>query len=102
LGYSLCHKGYKCLHVPIGRIYFSQDVIFQEDQFPFVQVPHPTKIQNPRYSYPHIHCTGHTLSSSNNNTSPSHVSSSTTNNSLPLIHMSTPTTNTSPVGVSCK
>ena len=38
LGYSLLHKGYKCLHIPSGKVYFSGDVIFQEENFPFSQV----------------------------------------------------------------
>jgi hypothetical protein len=37
LGYSLLHKGYKCLHLPMGRVYFSSDIIFQEEVFPFTQ-----------------------------------------------------------------
>jgi hypothetical protein len=36
-GYSLLHKGYKCLHIPSSRVYFSRDVIFQEEIFPFSQ-----------------------------------------------------------------
>jgi len=39
LGYSLLHKGYKCLHLPTGRVYFSRDVLFQEDIFPFATTP---------------------------------------------------------------
>jgi hypothetical protein len=35
LGYSTLHKGYKCYHIEIGRIYISRDVIFHEDVFPF-------------------------------------------------------------------
>jgi hypothetical protein len=34
-GYSDFHKGYKCLDVPSGHIYISQDVIFDEEVFPF-------------------------------------------------------------------
>ena len=34
LGYSLLHKGYKCLHLPSGCLYISRDVIF-ENNFPF-------------------------------------------------------------------
>jgi hypothetical protein len=29
------HKGYKCLHVPTGRVYLSRDVIFDEGSFLF-------------------------------------------------------------------
>jgi transposase InsO family protein len=39
LGYSLRHKGYKCLHLPTGHVYFSRDVLFQEDIFPFATTP---------------------------------------------------------------
>lgn len=35
LGYSMMHKGYRCLHVSTGRIYISRDVIFDENFFPF-------------------------------------------------------------------
>ncbi|TXG46646.1 hypothetical protein EZV62_027855 [Acer yangbiense] len=34
LGYSLHHKGYKCLHSS-GKIYLSQNVVFNELEFPF-------------------------------------------------------------------
>jgi hypothetical protein len=35
LGYSLLYHGYKCLHIPTGRLYISRDVIFLENLFPF-------------------------------------------------------------------
>lgn len=35
LGYSMMHKGYRCLHVSFGRVYISRDVIFDENTFPF-------------------------------------------------------------------
>jgi histone deacetylase 1/2 len=35
LGYSNLHKGFKCLDISSSRIYISQDVIFDEDIFPF-------------------------------------------------------------------
>jgi hypothetical protein len=35
LGYSLIHKGYKCLHLPSNRLYISRDVVFDETTFPF-------------------------------------------------------------------
>ena len=37
LGYSLIHKGYKCLHLPSNRLYISRDVVFDETTFPFHQ-----------------------------------------------------------------
>jgi hypothetical protein len=40
LGYSNLHKGFKCLDVATGRIYISQDVIFDEEVFPFSKL-HP-------------------------------------------------------------
>jgi hypothetical protein len=38
LGYSLAHKGYKCLEVSSGRVYVSRDVIFEEQVFPFMEL----------------------------------------------------------------
>jgi hypothetical protein len=38
LGYSLMHKGYKCLDISTGRIYISMDVVFDEDVFPFAEL----------------------------------------------------------------
>jgi hypothetical protein len=35
LGYSRNHKGYKCFHIPTGRMYISRDVVFHESTFPF-------------------------------------------------------------------
>jgi hypothetical protein len=40
LGYSPLHKGVKCLDVPIGRVYISRDVVFDENVFPFAAL-HP-------------------------------------------------------------
>ena len=37
LGYSLLHKGYKCLHLPSNHVYISHDVSFTETQFSFTQ-----------------------------------------------------------------
>lgn len=39
LGYSSLHKGYKCLHVPSNRVYISRDVVFDENVFPFADLP---------------------------------------------------------------
>jgi hypothetical protein len=35
IGYSPSHRGYKCLHLPTGRIYISRNVIFGKSVFPF-------------------------------------------------------------------
>jgi hypothetical protein len=35
LGYSSMHKGFKCLDVAAGRVYISQDVVFDESVYPF-------------------------------------------------------------------
>jgi hypothetical protein len=43
IGYSPSHRGYKCLHLPTGRIYISRNVIFDESTFPFhLSSPSPT------------------------------------------------------------
>ena len=63
LGYSIHHKGYKCLHVPTARIYISGDVVFDEKNFPFGQpqtAPIPPRVA-PRVAehaillFPHDH-----------------------------------------------
>ncbi|KAM6578484.1 hypothetical protein CsatB_030321 [Cannabis sativa] len=41
LGYSIKHKGYKCLS-PTGRIYISRDVLFNEHLFPYATHSLPT------------------------------------------------------------
>lgn len=35
MGYSLNHKGYRCLDFSTGRVYLSHHVIFDENSFPF-------------------------------------------------------------------
>ena len=35
IGYSIMHKGYKCMDPKTGRVYISRDVIFDECVFPF-------------------------------------------------------------------
>ena len=45
LGYSLLQKGYKCLHLPSGHVYFSRDVLFNEDVFTFAR-PCSTNFQS--------------------------------------------------------
>jgi hypothetical protein len=49
LGYSFQHKGYRCLHLPTGRIYISHNVIFDENKFPFYapRVSPESPIQQP-------------------------------------------------------
>lgn len=42
LGYSLDHKGYRCLDVAIGRVFLSRHVIFYEGSFPFQSFSWPT------------------------------------------------------------
>jgi hypothetical protein len=32
------HKGFKCLDIPMGRVYISRDVIFDENNFPFANL----------------------------------------------------------------
>jgi hypothetical protein len=38
LGYSMTHKGYKCLDPQSGRVYVSRDVVFNEEIFPFAHL----------------------------------------------------------------
>lgn len=39
MGYSKPHVGYKCLHIPTGRVTcVSRHVVFNEDRFPFLQL----------------------------------------------------------------
>jgi len=45
IGYSLQHLGYKCLHIPTGRVYVARNVIFDELLFPFVDYPKSTTQQ---------------------------------------------------------
>jgi hypothetical protein len=33
LGYNPCHNVYKCLHLQIGRLYISRDVVFNDSIF---------------------------------------------------------------------
>jgi hypothetical protein len=33
LGYSIVHRGYKCLDIATGRMYVSRDVMFDENFF---------------------------------------------------------------------
>jgi hypothetical protein len=35
IGYSIHHKGYKCLDVSTSQVYISRDVVFDESVFPF-------------------------------------------------------------------
>jgi hypothetical protein len=47
IGYSELHKCYKCLHIPIGRVYISRDVVFDETIFPFSNLPEHTSSSGP-------------------------------------------------------
>lgn len=35
IGYSQFHKGYRCLYPPIGRVYISRHVVFNENHYPY-------------------------------------------------------------------
>ena len=39
LGYSLSHKGYKCLDLASGKLYVYHHVIFDESLFPYQKDP---------------------------------------------------------------
>jgi len=93
LGYSLNHKGYRCLHVPSGRVYISRNVIFDETTFPFHHFPtaasSPSSLPQPvslppslslplhphvtSPSYPPNPTSQNTRPSSNSSMSPSHA-----------------------------
>ncbi|CAL1404046.1 unnamed protein product [Linum trigynum] len=49
LGYSKFHKGYRCLHIPTGRIYINRHVLFDESRFPFAELisPHSPTVSLP-------------------------------------------------------
>jgi hypothetical protein len=47
LGYSKPHVGYKCLHIPTGRIYVARHVTFNETMFPFQVSSMPTPSMSP-------------------------------------------------------
>lgn len=47
IGYSPSHKGYKCLHLPTGRIYISRHVVFDETTFPFASASSPSPSSTP-------------------------------------------------------
>jgi hypothetical protein len=52
LGYCKDHHGYKCLHIPSGKIYLARHVVFNETSFPFKhsqtnQQPSPPSVVTP-------------------------------------------------------
>jgi hypothetical protein len=52
ISYSKNHLGYKCLHLPSGKVYITRHVIFNETKFPFLtSTPNssssPSSIPNP-------------------------------------------------------
>ncbi|KAM2633067.1 hypothetical protein EV1_023726 [Malus domestica] len=46
LGYSLQHKGYRCLDMHTSRVYISRHVLFNESHFPFQHKPLPSSTQS--------------------------------------------------------
>uniref|UniRef100_A0A2N9GPU0 Integrase catalytic domain-containing protein n=1 Tax=Fagus sylvatica TaxID=28930 RepID=A0A2N9GPU0_FAGSY len=49
MSHNLHHRGYRCLHIPSGRVYISKNVIFDETRFPFglsSQTPTSTPISS--------------------------------------------------------
>jgi hypothetical protein len=42
LGYSLNHKGYKCLDLSTNRMYIARNVVFDENTFPFSTTSSPS------------------------------------------------------------
>jgi len=57
VGYSKNHLGYKCLHIPSGRVYIARHVVFNEQIFPFsksVTIRSPTPLIPSAVSVPLI------------------------------------------------
>lgn len=54
LGYSIAHKGYRCLHPSTNRVYILRHVVFDETEFPFVALDKeqrlPAMLQLSEYS----------------------------------------------------
>uniref|UniRef100_A0A803PEH4 Integrase catalytic domain-containing protein n=1 Tax=Cannabis sativa TaxID=3483 RepID=A0A803PEH4_CANSA len=102
LGYSDSYKGYKCLS-PTGRIYISQDVVFNEMAFPFktgflnnYNTPQPIIIHSTSWSILLIHCPSpspSSVTSSSTDTSPKAspaTSSSSPRAQSPIVHYDSP------------
>ncbi|KAL5713883.1 Beta-galactosidase 8 [Ranunculus cassubicifolius] len=73
IGYSPQHHGYRCLHIPTGRVYVSRHVTFNELHFPFkstIPNPAPSSIQSPTVSPTSITITTETPLPQPINTSP--------------------------------
>ena len=57
LGYSLHHKGYKCLDLSTNRVYFARNVLFDETLFPFSHLsaaPHSVNTSSTHVPLPSI------------------------------------------------
>jgi hypothetical protein len=108
IGYSLSHRGYKCLHLPTGRIYISRNVIFDESTFPFhlsspSPTPHPPTSHTTLYP-PHLEILPTPPRQPDapikTPTSPPLGSSATVSLELPFPHTSSSSSPTNPVSSS--
>jgi hypothetical protein len=66
IGYNKNHLGYKCLHIPSGRVYIARHVVFNENNFPFLK-SNPTRSSSsstiPTFvSIPLVAASNHTIS----------------------------------------
>jgi len=48
IGYSKNHLGYKCLHIPSGKVYIARHVVFDENSFPFLTSKLKTSSSSPQ------------------------------------------------------
>jgi len=70
IGYSKNHLGYKCLHIPSGRVYIARHIVFIENNFPFFKSKLPSTSSSSKshtfVTVPLVLPSSHTLPSSKN------------------------------------
>ena len=85
IGYSIKHKGYKCLYPPTGRVYISRHVVFDEAVLPYTE---PTRL----YDNDSVEGELCTFSDWEVNTSNADSTSPTKSSTLPISALAPPTT----------
>lgn len=81
LGYPPNHRGYKCFDLSTNKIYISRHVLFDESQFPFAKLHHPTPTT---YTFLHENISPYfTLPLNQNNTTSSSTSPLRTDTTTP-------------------